>query len=126
MKNDSEEVAGRYYRKNLGRGIIFMLPRCCFRFVAFLIVAGLLHLTPARADENRATPIERIKAAKDFRVELLYSVPAPQQGSWVNLCTDDRGRILVSDQYGGLYRFAPPPMGKPLDANTIERVPAKI
>src|SRR6476620_49046 len=80
----------------------------------------------AAADEIRATPIERIKVAKGFRVELLYSVPAAQQGSWVNLCTDDRGRILVSDQYGGLFRFAPPPVGTPLTSEAIERVPAKV
>ena len=57
--------------------------------------------------ENKATPPSRIKAAKDFQVELLYSVPGGEQGSWVNLCTDPKGRIIASDQYGGLYRFAP-------------------
>lgn len=25
--------------------------------------------------ENKATPVSRIKAAKDFRVELIYTVP---------------------------------------------------
>ena len=76
--------------------------------------------------ENRATPVERIKAAKGFKVELLYSVPSAEQGSWVNLCLDDKGRILASDQYGGLYRFAAPPAGQPLDPATIEKVPAEI
>jgi putative heme-binding domain-containing protein len=102
-----------------------MLPRS-FRLVAFLVLAGLGHLSGSLADENRATPIERIKVAKDFRVELLYSVPMADQGSWINLCTDDRGRILVSDQYGGLFRFEPPPPGMPLEASAIEKVPAKI
>src|SRR5687767_5700977 len=76
--------------------------------------------------ENRATPVDRIKAAKGFQVELLYSVPGSEQGSWVNLCVDDRGRILVSDQYGGLYRLAPPAPGQPLAPDQIERVPADI
>jgi len=76
--------------------------------------------------ENKATPLDRIKAAKDFRVELLYSVPATDQGSWVNLCVDDKGRIIASDQYGGLFRFAPPPAGQPLDPGKIEKVPADI
>jgi hypothetical protein len=35
--------------------------------------------------ENKATPAGRIKAAPGFQVELLYSVPGPSQGSWVNL-----------------------------------------
>ena len=49
-----------------------------------------------------------------------------EQGSWVNLCLDDKGRIIASDQYGGLYRFPPPPPGQPLDPATIEKVPAEI
>ena len=51
-------------------------------------------------NENKATPLERIKVMKDFKVELLYSVPAAEQGSWVNLCVDGKGRIIASDQYG--------------------------
>ncbi len=76
--------------------------------------------------ENKATPISRIRAAKDFKVELLYSVPGDAQGSWVNLCADDKGRIYASDQFGGLYRFTPPPPGQPLNPNSIEKVPADI
>jgi putative heme-binding domain-containing protein len=75
---------------------------------------------------NKATPIDRIKVAKGFRVELLYSVPGQDQGSWVNLCTDDKGRIIVSDQFGGLYRISPPPAGKPIDSTMVEKVPAEI
>ncbi len=76
--------------------------------------------------ENKATPVSRIKAAKDFQVELLYSVPGGEQGSWVALCTDPKGRIIVSDQYGGLYRFAPPAPGQPLDPAKVEKMPAEI
>ena len=76
--------------------------------------------------QNTATPVSRIKAAKGFKVELLYSVPGGDQGSWVNLCSDDKGRIYASDQYGGLYRFAPPAAGQPLDPAKVEKVPAKI
>ncbi len=76
--------------------------------------------------ENTATPVSRIKTAKDFKVELLYSVPGAEQGSWVNLCSDDKGRIYASDQYGGLYRFTPPPAGQALDPTKIEKVPAEI
>jgi hypothetical protein len=80
----------------------------------------------AMIGENKATPANRIKTLKDFKVELLYSVPIAEQGSWVSLCTDPKGRIYTSDQYGGLYRFAPPLPGQPLDPATIEKVPASI
>jgi len=75
---------------------------------------------------NKATPIDRIKVVKDFQVELLYSVPGVEQGSWVNLCVDNKQRVIVSDQYGGLYRFAAPLPGQSLDPRSIEKVPANI
>jgi len=77
-------------------------------------------------NENKATPIDRVKVAKDFQVELLYSVPGGEQGSWVNLCLDNKGRIIASDQYGGLFRFAAPALGKPLDPTTVQRMPIDI
>ena len=80
----------------------------------------------AAIGENTATPVARIKAPRDFKVELLYSVPSGDQGSWVNLCNDDKGRIYASDQYGGLYRFPAPPAGQPLDPAAVQKVPAEI
>src|SRR5690349_22926388 len=75
--------------------------------------------------ENKATPVSRLKVAQGFEVELLYSVPAPQ-GSWVALCVDPKGRIIASDQYGGLYRFSPPAAGQPLDPARVEKIPVEI
>ena len=79
-----------------------------------------------QANENKATPPARITVAKGFAVELLYSVPAADQGSWVSLCTDDKGRIYAADQYGAIYRFPAPAAGQPLDPATIQKVPAPI
>ncbi len=88
---------------------------------------------PARAEavgpvvgENKATPISRLKVANGFKVELIYSVPGGSQGSWVNLCLDQKGRIIASDQYGGLYRFQPPAAGQVLDPATVEKVGPEI
>lgn len=56
---------------------------------------------PARARTVRqATPAEALFALKDFRVELVQGGGA-DDGSWVNLCKDDKGRLIVSPQYGG-------------------------
>ncbi|MEQ1840661.1 MAG: DUF1080 domain-containing protein [Verrucomicrobiales bacterium] len=76
--------------------------------------------------ENVATPVSRIKAPEGFKIELLYSVPGVELGSWVALCADDKGRIYASDQYGGLYRFPAPAAGQPLDPKAVEKVPADI
>ena len=58
-----------------------------------------------------ATPAATLKVAKDFKVELLYTVPKDTEGSWVAMCVDAKGRLIVSDQYGKLYRIVPPPIG---------------
>jgi putative heme-binding domain-containing protein len=77
-------------------------------------------------NENKATPISRIKAAPGFKVELVYSVPGSNQGSWVNLGLDDKGRIIASDQFGGLYRFPLPAPGKKLDPKLVKKMPVNI
>ena len=56
-------------------------------------------------------PAGPLKAPKGFNVELHYTVPKEQEGSWVNMTTDPRGRLIVSDQYGALYRVTPQALG---------------
>jgi putative heme-binding domain-containing protein len=80
---------------------------------------------PGSAIAAAATPVAQIKALKDFQVELLYSVPKGEQGSWVNLCIGPKGTLIVSDQGGPLYRVYPPAIGT--DAlPRIERIPVDI
>jgi putative heme-binding domain-containing protein len=75
------------------------------------------NLTKAAEDKKpsaaklSAMGAETIKVMKDFKADLLYSVPKPIEGSWVNMCVDPKGRLIVSDQYGPLYRITPPPIG---------------
>jgi putative heme-binding domain-containing protein len=80
----------------------------------------------AKGKEPTATPAASIKVAKDFKVELLYSVPKDEQGSWVSMCVDPKGRLIVSDQYGGLFRITPPAIGGKEEDTKVEKVPAKI
>ncbi|MDB5306162.1 MAG: heme-binding protein [Gemmataceae bacterium] len=78
---------------------------------------------PVAAPEPPATDPATMKVAKGFKVELLYSVPKTQQGSWVCMCADPKGRLIVSDQYGALYRVTPPPIGgKPGDTK-VDQLP---
>lgn len=76
--------------------------------------------------ENKATPIDRIKVPEGFEVELLYSVPGGEQGSWVALAADEKGRIYASDQYGDLYRFNAPAAGTSLSESDVQKVPVNI
>lgn len=78
-----------------------------FKSLLPLAAFALPSLAPAQAPDQ-ATPVDHIKIKKDFKVELLYSVPKDQEGSWVALTIDDKGRLITSDQYGALYRITPP------------------
>ena len=73
-----------------------------------------------------ATPVDRIRMPKDFKIELLYSVPKDIEGSWVSMCVDPKGRLIVSDQYGSLYRVTPPALGGKAGETKVEKIPADI
>jgi len=45
-----------------------------------------------------------------FKLEQLYQIP-PEQGSWVAMTVDGRGRLICSDQYGKIYRVIPAAAG---------------
>ena len=91
-------------------------------FVAVFLISGVVISDTALSQtggkkkkatvQPTATPVSLIKIKKDFKVELLYSVPPKTQGSWVSMCVDPKGRLIVSDQDGKLYRVTPPPLGQ--------------
>ncbi|MCA9211591.1 MAG: c-type cytochrome [Planctomycetales bacterium] len=62
------------------------------------------------ADANAAR--EQFQVPAGFQVELLYNVPKGDQGSWVNLTIDSKGRLIATDQGDkGLYRITPGKVG---------------
>jgi len=65
---------------------------------------------------SASTPAEELTVAPDFKVELLKSA-TPEEGSWICLATDGKGRLYISpqgkppgtgmkkdDAWGGLWR----------------------
>lgn len=66
--------------------------------------------------------VEKITVATDFVVEHLYSPSANKMGSWVSMTLDDKGRMIVSDQYGALYRLELPEIG----ADTLASKPQQL
>ena len=81
---------------------------------------SLTAVAKLRAPE--ATPISDMKIAKGFHVELLHTVPKEVEGSWVSMCVDPKGRLIVCDQNGGLFRVTVPPLGKsePIKIEKVE------
>jgi putative heme-binding domain-containing protein len=86
-----------------------MIPSPSFR----LPLLALLALTPAFAQPAApaVVPPAALQVAPGFKVELLYTVPKEDQGSWVALTVDPKGRIYAGDQYGAVYRLTVPPVG---------------
>jgi putative heme-binding domain-containing protein len=91
--------------------------RACLLTAAALLLLGHAPIPRALAQKSLApvkhspppvVPAAGIKSAQGFRVELLYTVPRATQGSWVNMTVDPKGRLIVSDQYGSLYRVVLP------------------
>ncbi|MEX0939579.1 MAG: c-type cytochrome [Pirellulales bacterium] len=68
---------------------------------------GALALDGSPPPGEQATSTSDIQTLDGFRVELLYSVPKDDQGSWVSMTPDSKGRLICSDQYGGLFRITP-------------------
>jgi putative heme-binding domain-containing protein len=99
-----------------------------FRFLpllgALLLFAAPLQAAPQAkpSPASAATPAESLTVMKGFKAELLYSVPKETQGSWVNMTTDPKGRLIVSDQYGPLYRITPPALGGKSSDTKVEKL----
>ncbi len=55
---------------------------------------------------SEALSADKISVPDGFKVERIYNVPKAEQGSWVSMTKDPKGRLIVSDQGDkGLYRI---------------------
>lgn len=72
--------------------------------------------TPAGQGGGLAVP-------RDFKLDLLYTVPGETEGSWVAMCVDPKGRLIVGDQNGKLYRLTLPPADQ---RGTIQPEPIEL
>ena len=65
--------------------------------------------------------IDKLKLLPGFQAEHLYSPSEHEQGSWVAMTFDNKGRMITADQYGALYRLVLPAMGEP-GSPTVEKL----
>ncbi|MEO6949373.1 MAG: c-type cytochrome [Ginsengibacter sp.] len=63
------------------------------------------------SDKNEDPKIAKLVLPPGFHVEHLYSPTDNDQGSWVAMTFDNKGRMIACDQYGYLYRITIPPVG---------------
>lgn len=78
---------------------------------------------PESAKQGAENPkADKLKLQPGFKAEHLYSISEHHDGSWVSMTFDDKGRIIASDQYGGLYRLTIPAIGSGSTNPTVEKL----
>ena len=70
-----------------------------------------VQVTTQQTEQIPNPKIDKLKLPVGFRAEHLYSSAEHDQGSWVAMTFDDKGRMITSDQYGHLYRLILPKQG---------------
>jgi len=68
------------------------------------------------------TPADQLTLLPGFKAEVIYHVPKGEQGSWVSLCADPKGRLIASDQNGALYRITPCAPGADPETTKVEKL----
>ena len=71
-------------------------------------------------------PRDLFNVLPGFQVERLFTVPKEKLGSWVNITSDPKGRLIVSDQGNlGFCRVTPPAIGSTGETK-VEHLDIKI
>ncbi|SOE19506.1 putative heme-binding domain-containing protein [Spirosomataceae bacterium TFI 002] len=91
-----------------------------------LLALGLASYTSFKFSESAENPkISKLKVQAGFKAEHLFTPSDNDMGSWVSMCFDDKGRMITSDQYGGLYRLEIPAIGSPSSTPKVEKIEIK-
>lgn len=74
---------------------------------------------------SKVSAADSLQLPQGFKAELLYTVPKAEQGSWVTMTVDPKGRIIACDQYGKMYRITVPAIGAadPAAGTKVEEMP---
>ena len=62
--------------------------------IAILLGVSTAPAPAVTQTRREATPAELLYTLRDFKTELLLT-GEPDEGSWVNLCHDNRGRLII-------------------------------
>ena len=104
------------------------MHKCIAKYVAI----GTICLLVFGCSSNSEGPItERITMnditiPEGFEIEKMYSPGEHEQGSWVSVTKDDKGRLYTSDQYGTIYRVSLPSAENKLDSVLVKKLDVKI
>ncbi len=71
-------------------------------------IVSLLFVTALSCQSSRNATDEgppEVNLSEGFSYDYLYSPSVKENGTWVALAFDDKGRLYASDQHGALYRM---------------------
>lgn len=71
------------------------------------------------------TAAEKVRVPEGFQVELLHALD-DDEGAWVAMCIDPKGRLIASDAGGRMVRITPPPFGADAKLTKIEPIPVAL
>ncbi|GAA4406636.1 hypothetical protein GCM10023187_26320 [Nibrella viscosa] len=78
-----------------------------------------VNMAPVSPPESK---VDKLKLPAGFKAEHLYSPSESQNGSWVSMTFDDKGRMIASDQYGALFRVQIPAIGSGSTQPVVEKL----
>jgi putative heme-binding domain-containing protein len=91
--------------------------------VAALSISGVQAADPpaqtARPAANPGSLARSFTVLPGFQIDGVYRVP-PEQGSWVAMTLDPKGRFIASDQFGKLYRLILPGTNAPARVEQLD------
>lgn len=94
---------------------IYNMPKVKSRLYHFLLAVSILVFAVScqkKEEAKNGNPkIDKLKLPEGFKAEHLYSPADNDQGSWVAMTFDNKGRMITADQYGALYRLELPVAG---------------
>lgn len=99
---------------------------CTAVLLLFTLTLYIARPAPAAEPAPSRQAVEKVddlKLLPGFAAELIYTVPKEAEGSWVSMTVGPKGRLIVSDQYGALYRVTP---GYSAVETTVERLRTKL
>ena len=93
----------------------------CYSLPLLLLLAGSCKSSKTPDAVVSTDPkILNLKLPPGFHADHLYSPGINNQGSWVAMTFDNKGRMIAADQYGNLYRLTIPPVGSDTSQQKIK------
>lgn len=92
------------------------LPATTILFASILLIScrsGTSTADKPAADSitYKDPKLANLRMPEGFRAERLFGPSENEEGSWVSMTFDNKGRLIASDQYGSLYRMEIPAIG---------------